>query len=240
MRTTEYNETQKNKLLTLKKVNKESGCWEFTQSTAKSGYGQISFNGKRGLLVHRVSYAMFNGDIPDGMFVRHTCDNRKCFNPEHLVLGTNADNMQDVRDRGTGKVVTGSGEEHYNSVWTERDILAIRAMALEAEDWTTAEIAEKVGKGITPNEVFRIVTGRTWINTPGAVSRGHFNHANRAKRARERGTKRCISCQQMLPLSEYGLRSSLPGGIAHKCKPCISPNAKFRRSESDTKRRTKA
>lgn len=66
-----------------------------------TGYGAIKRNGKR-LLAHRVSFEEFNGPIPDGFLVRHTCDVRECVNPEHLLIGTHADNHRDkaVRCRG--------------------------------------------------------------------------------------------------------------------------------------------
>lgn len=80
-----------------------TGCWLWTKALNVWGYassGGLSESGKRGTFaVHRESYMKSNGQIPNGMVVRHKCDQPSCVNPEHLTLGTNADNVQDMLDR---------------------------------------------------------------------------------------------------------------------------------------------
>jgi hypothetical protein len=79
-------------------INPQSGCWEFSQRSTK-GYGLIRFGGrKRG--AHRLSYETWVGPIPDGLFVLHRCDNRRCINPDHLFLGTARDNAVDMVRKG--------------------------------------------------------------------------------------------------------------------------------------------
>lgn len=80
-------------------INKTTECWE-ANTRHPSKYGIGNFLGKR-MLLHRLSYQIFNGDIPEGLVIRHKCDNPPCCNPKHLETGTNYDNVQDkiIRER---------------------------------------------------------------------------------------------------------------------------------------------
>lgn len=80
-------------------VKQKNGCWEWQGTLTYDGYGRWGINKKKDG-VHRSSYKIFKGEIPKGLFVCHTCDNRKCVNPDHLWLGTNKDNLDDMRRKG--------------------------------------------------------------------------------------------------------------------------------------------
>lgn len=83
----------------LNNINKnENGCWEWRRSINARGYGQINFK-RKPKETHRVSYMTFKGEIPAGFCVLHTCDNRKCINPDHLYIGTKKDNARDMLNR---------------------------------------------------------------------------------------------------------------------------------------------
>lgn len=82
--------------LTKYTVN-SNGCWIWTGSFFKDGYGQMKRNGKN-LKAHRVFFEAHKGPIPEGLCVLHKCDTPACVNPEHLWAGTNLQNIQD-RDR---------------------------------------------------------------------------------------------------------------------------------------------
>jgi len=81
------------------KVEKTDGCWLWTASKSEDGYGYFRFDGGM-RKAHRMSWLFTNGEIPEGMFVCHSCDNPSCVNPEHLWLGTNQDNQDDMNEKG--------------------------------------------------------------------------------------------------------------------------------------------
>jgi hypothetical protein len=90
----------KDRLLERKSINLETGCWEWAGYVQANGYGQISYLGKL-TYVHRVSACVFLGfDLNSDLFVLHKCDNRLCFNPDHLFIGTQSDNIQDAVSKG--------------------------------------------------------------------------------------------------------------------------------------------
>lgn len=83
----------------LDRVDKvDTGCWEWIGSTV-TGYGKFRDDRKM-VLAHRMSFLVFNGDIPMNMQICHKCDNRKCINPDHLFIGTQLDNIRDCVAKG--------------------------------------------------------------------------------------------------------------------------------------------
>lgn len=77
------------------RVDKSTGCWLWTKSTGSAGYGQVGVAPYNG---HVVSYVLYTGNVGVGEVVRHTCHNRSCCNPEHLLKGTHKDNWNDSED----------------------------------------------------------------------------------------------------------------------------------------------
>lgn len=79
-----------------KKIEKSAnGCWIWTGSKNSKGYGRVRID-KKEYMAHRISYNIYLGEIPYGLFICHKCDNPSCVNPEHLFTGTARDNTQDM------------------------------------------------------------------------------------------------------------------------------------------------
>lgn len=136
----------------MRDVSVSPGCWEFAGLRAKNGYGRLLCRGKM-CLAHRVSFEVHKGEIPEGLNVLHKCDNRPCVNPDHLFLGTAADNNWDKSRKGRAP----RGESHVKSKYTEQQVRAIFA--------DTRPYREIVAEyGISKPQISAIKSGKYWAH----------------------------------------------------------------------------
>lgn len=129
-------------------VVSESGCWIWVGCCQPSGYGKVRLYSKAPEQAHRAFYIVLKGPIPDGLHVRHTCDVRCCVNPDHLVLGTPSENMQDMarRERGNTRRLRAENVKEIR----ERYALGATQSDLSGDF------------GVAQTTISQIVTGKSW------------------------------------------------------------------------------
>lgn len=151
------------------KVDKTDKCWLWIAFRNPKGYGQFKPPGQNPKLAHRVSWEMVNGKIPPGMFVCHKCDNPPCVNPEHLYIGTPADNTRDMKNRGRQQWFGNydrRGSRNYAAKLTEVDIPIICIMNKKL-GLSPTEISRKFDVNATT--IVRILSGAGWAHVPRTI-----------------------------------------------------------------------
>jgi hypothetical protein len=131
-----------------------SGCWLWQGMVTPDGYGVAFIAGKR-QAAHRAAWMLFCSPIPAAMAVCHKCDVRACVNPDHLFIGTAADNAQDR----VNKDRTPRGERHHATKLTANQVSRIKAMLAEDRMYMS-EIAREFGVSIST--IAGIKQGKTW------------------------------------------------------------------------------
>lgn len=129
-----------------------SDCWPWESTVNSQGYGRFHLD-RKWIAAHRLSYEIVNGPIGDGMVVRHSCHNRLCCNPNHLLQGTSKDNAQDALSAGRFSKGTINGNSKLNEEIV--DYIRRNPDRLKGRD-----LASKLG--ISPATVSGVKNGRVW------------------------------------------------------------------------------
>lgn len=129
------------------------GCWEWQRYRSPNGYGRIKHDGVMEY-AHRYSFIAHGGEIPDGLYVLHSCDNRRCVNPDHLHAGTHAENLREMVERHRQC----SGERNGRSKITDQDAAAILDCLSRREPKN--DVARRFG--ISRWSVDFLAKGKTW------------------------------------------------------------------------------
>lgn len=131
----------------------ETGCWLWIGYRDAEGYGHLSA-WPTVIAAHRFSFELAHGPIPDGMAVRHRCDNPPCVNPAHLEQGTAIDNNRDKALRGRDA----TGERHGMARYSEDAAREVKARLARGESQTA--IAQALG--MNRATVHKIAVGKHW------------------------------------------------------------------------------
>jgi HNH endonuclease len=132
-------------------------CWIWT-GQIHEGYGRIRIN-KRAHTAHRVLWALLFGEPSDDICVCHKCDNPQCMRPEHMFLGTRADNNADRESKGRYRPHGQAGEAHHAAKLTDDKVREIRALVADGSLKKSA-IARRFG--VSPGTVSNIISRLGW------------------------------------------------------------------------------
>lgn len=142
----------------LAKVKKTPTCWIWTGAfRSVGGYGFFHLGREGCISAHRAAYIIFKGSIPKGKSILHSCDNKKCVNPEHLTAGTQSQNLKDCLERG--RFVAPKGERNGQARLTLAQVESMRS-----EYTGTRGDLKKLSKkfGVASSTVHSIVNRNRW------------------------------------------------------------------------------
>lgn len=135
-------------------------CWNW-QAAPRNGYGALKY-GVHVLGTHIVSYRIHKGEVPEGLLVKHSCDNRLCCNPAHLTAGTVAQNNEEMQQRRRLSALRGL--EIYNSVLNPQMVRLFDALNM-VHGWGAVK-QSGLFPSISPNTIKNALYRKNWAHVP--------------------------------------------------------------------------
>lgn len=145
-------------------------CWPWKAGTDDNGYGIFGLQAGRNERAHRMAWILTYGPIQDELLVCHSCDNRPCANPRHLFLGTNEDNMRDMREKHR----SAPGNRNASRLYPARrprgeghacaKITAEIAIAIRGEATTATQVALAAKYGVSRALLYKILRRQLWAH----------------------------------------------------------------------------
>lgn len=148
------------RLMAKRKIDPETGCWEWVGCFGAYGYGSISVSHASTSPHRLITYLYLGMPLDSPAFVCHTCDNRACFNPEHLYIGDAKTNAHDRKERGRSNQVC--GEKHGRSKLTEAQVKGIILLLNEGHSHTKLSVMF----GVSRPAISLISLNETWKHLP--------------------------------------------------------------------------
>lgn len=181
--------TDKNRFCFNIMIKADTDCLEWKGSIKQNGYGMFKTLSRKVFHAHRYSYEFFVGEIPEGLCVLHSCDNRKCVNPEHLSVGTKKENTQDMYKKKRNPIIVQKGIRNSNAKLNEEDVLKIRKLYSDGLNCTQlSKIYD-----ITIGAIDRIVRYKSWSHLIGDDADDFIAMSAKKKGELQRGRHRITS-----------------------------------------------
>lgn len=146
---------EQSKIRFIEKILIGDGCWNWTGAKNSPGYGYFSLKGRQER-ANRISFKFFKGEIPEGKFICHTCDNPACVRPSHLFYGSQSENIKDAYRKGR---IRSDGEFSRTAKLKTADVLTMRNLYSSGK-FNKTELAKIFS--ITQSHACTIINRKQW------------------------------------------------------------------------------
>lgn len=148
-------------------------CLHWGGSRTDCGYG-VTYINQRQVYAHRLAYCDSQGVSIDSIqdkVVRHKCDTPSCFNPSHLEIGTQADNMRDMYERGRRVAYSAPGERNPFAKLTDQNVIEIKRLYVRgSKEFGLSNLAKRFG--VSTTSVHKIINGQSWSHVSAEAGNG--------------------------------------------------------------------